>query len=55
MFLLSAPDPASLKGLTAAVTCGFFLRLVTDELMAFEYFESVSFPLLVATTSGFDP
>jgi hypothetical protein len=55
LFLLSASFPASLRGLTAAVTCGVFLRALTDDLMAFEYFESVSLPLSVATTSGFDP
>ena len=55
MFLLSALAPASLKGLTAVVTCGVFFRALTDDLMAFEYFESVSLPLSVATTIGFVP
>ena len=29
--------------------------MLTDDAIAFEYFESVSFPVSVATTSGFEP
>jgi len=53
--LLRALEPALLSGLMAEVTVGNFLRLLTVDLIAFEYFESVSLPLSVAMTSGFVP
>src|ERR1700750_2791064 len=53
--LLSAEAPCSVSGLTTEATSGVLATSAAAWLTAWEYLESVSFPLLTCSTIGLDP
>jgi hypothetical protein len=53
--LLRAEDPCGVSGLTTDATFGALATSEAAWLTAFEYFESVSFPLGACSTMGLVP
>src|ERR1700746_4216889 len=53
--LLSAEAPCAVSGLTTEATSGALAASAPAWLTAWEYLESVSFPLLTCSTIGLDP
>src|SRR5262249_50717931 len=53
--LLSAEAPCEVSGLTTEATSGALATSAAAWLTAWEYLESVSFPLLTCSTIGLDP